>query len=94
MVERRIEKGLNTPFWDNRPILEPHLQEYYNIFFTLSNCRGSGVNGAEALKITEIEAFYRFNGLRNNAEKFLTFIMALDQEFLKFFREKREKNKG
>lgn len=74
--------------------VSPYLEFYWNSFRALSAARQSGMDGPQAISISEISAYCDLAGLQNQNCKFemLEIIQAMDSVYLEKNLEEVEKN--
>lgn len=82
-----IEKGMPVKFWDERPTLFGDLEECWDAFWFLNNTRTHGMNGPEAIKVTELKALYELRDYFEDVDTFIRHIYTLDKEYLRLHNE-------
>ena len=75
------ERGLDVPFLDNVPEIEPLNQWIMSAFNALSSQRTTSDAGPQPIQISEIRAYAEFTGLTDEDERddLLQVVLALDK---------------
>jgi len=91
MLEKKQAKGERVEALDNKPELAAHLVGVWSCFCTLSHSRGSGMSGADAIRMTDIKAYLDMIGLYGDSViDYCELIVLLDVGYMKFQSEARK----
>jgi hypothetical protein len=83
-LQKRAEKGKDTPAWDDRPQLDEALEYIWNCFWQMQCQRQCGF-AANALAFQDIMAFADFYGIDSyeQRDEFYQGVSLLDSHWLK-----------
>lgn len=84
-----------TPSLQNRPLIRPLYQKYYDAFQLLNGSRQWTMGGPSAIPFSEISAYITMSAVTNaeEREEYIMFIQALDNAYLSYTHDKRKSTK-